>query len=100
MAAYEKLVRDNIPKILDEKGISYQKRIATSAEYKVELIKKLVEETAEFAEEGAIEEFADVLEVVAALKELPEYQNAEEVRIAKYNDRGGFKEKIILSGEK
>lgn len=44
MTSYNKLVRDKIPEILDKKGISYEKRIASLEEYKSELIKKLGEE--------------------------------------------------------
>jgi predicted house-cleaning noncanonical NTP pyrophosphatase (MazG superfamily) len=52
MAQYNKLVRDKIPAILDQKGIPYEKRIASKEEYRIELIKKLVEEVGEFSEEG------------------------------------------------
>jgi len=74
--------------------------VASPEEYKTELIKKLVEEVAEFGGAGAIEELADVLEVVAALRTLPEYVEIEEVRLKKLAERGGFSEKIILTGEK
>jgi predicted house-cleaning noncanonical NTP pyrophosphatase (MazG superfamily) len=97
---YEKLVRDKIPDHLDEKGISYEKRIAEPEEYKTELIKKIGEEIEEFREEGDVEELADVIEVIEALKALPEYKNVEGVRQAKLADKGGFAEKIILKGEK
>ncbi|MEK7510716.1 MAG: nucleoside triphosphate pyrophosphohydrolase [Patescibacteria group bacterium] len=100
MAQYEKLVRDRIPEILDEKGVSYEKHIANDVEYRTELIKKLVEEAGEFSEAGAIEELADVLEVIAALKTLPEYAEVEAVRTQKAEERGGFSDRIILKGEK
>ena len=100
MTSYNKLVRDKIPAILDKKGLSYEKRIASVEEYKTELIKKLGEEAVEFSEAGDVEEFADVLEVVEALKKLPEYKTVEEIRIKKREERGGFDERIILKGEK
>jgi len=100
MTHYEKLVRDRIPEILDKKEISYEKRIASPEEYRTELTKKLTEEASEFAEAGTLEEFADVLEVVEALKNLPEYQNVEKIRLEKLQERGGFSKKIILRGEK
>ncbi len=100
MKTYEKLVRDGIPAILDKKGIPYEKRIASDAEYRTELIKKLVEEAAEFAEQGDPEELADVLEVIEALRKLPEYVDAETLRLVKREERGGFDERIILKGEK
>jgi len=100
MTKYNKLVRDKIPDILDKKGISYEKRIANEEEYKVELIKKLMEEADEFSKTPTEEELADVIEVVMALRKLPEYSNVEEVRINKRDKRGGFEDKIILKGEK
>lgn len=39
MQPYNKLVRDKIPEMLDAKGISYEKRVASEEEYKIELIK-------------------------------------------------------------
>jgi predicted house-cleaning noncanonical NTP pyrophosphatase (MazG superfamily) len=100
MPSYNKLVRDKIPQILDQKGISYEKRVASPEEYKVELIKKLGEEVKEFDEDGDLEELADVVEVVEALKKLPEYKGVEESRRKKREARGGFDQKIILKGEK
>lgn len=100
MESYNKLVRDNIPGVLDKKGVSYEKRIASPEEYKQELIKKLREELEEFEQAGDIEELADVLEVIEALKQLPEYQDVENIRIQKKEERGGFEGRIILKGEK
>ncbi len=100
MAQYNKLVRDKIPEILDAKGVVYEKRIVTQEEYKVELIKKLREELEEFEVAGDVEELADIMEVVVALKLLPEYALAEEVRKKKKEERGGFEQRIILKGEK
>ncbi len=100
MAQYNKLVRDKIPELLDAKGISYEKRIADDAEYRDALIAKLLEEAQEFVEEGAPEELADVLEVVRALKKLPEYAAVEALREQKESERGAFEGRIILKGEK
>ena len=100
MEKYNKLVRDKIPYILDKKGTLYEKRIATPEEYKTELIKKLEEETREFSEAGSSEELADVIEVIEALKKLPEYANVEELRKKKAEERGTFSQRIILKGEK
>lgn len=100
MESYNKLVRDKIPEMLDAKGVSYEKRIASPEEYREELIKKLSEEVGEFVEAGDPEELADVLEVIEALRRLPEYQNVDQLRLKKLNERGGFDGKIILKGEK
>ncbi len=61
MEKYNKLVRDKIPQILDGKGVPYEKRIASPEEYRAELIKKLVEESAKLAEKGDPLELADVI---------------------------------------
>lgn len=101
MVKYNKLVRDKIPEILDSRQIPYEKRIATDTEYRQELIKKLGEETKEFIEkEGSIEELADIMEVIEALKKLPEFADVEEIKKKKFLEKGGFQKKLILKGEK
>jgi predicted house-cleaning noncanonical NTP pyrophosphatase (MazG superfamily) len=100
MEGYNKLVRDKISGILDEKHIPYEKRVASPEEYKDELIKKLTEEVSEFTEAGDPEELADVLEVIVALRNLSEYKDVEALRLRKREERGGFDERIILKGEK
>lgn len=98
---YEKLVRDKIPERLDKKGISYEKRVATDDEYRSELIKKLVEEAEEYRDSnGSVDELADVLEVINAIKKLPEYEGIEGIRQKKVEERGAFDKKLILKGEK
>ncbi len=98
--SYNKLVRDKIPQILDKKGVTYRMRVAGDREYRKELVRKLVEEVREFKKDLSIEELADVLEVIKAIKNLPEYVNVEAVRKIKNAERGRFKKRLILSGEK
>ena len=100
MVKYNKLVRDKIPEILDQKNILYEKRFANDSEYKEELIKKLLEEVTEFAETPTEEELADVIEVIESFKKLSEYKSVEKVRLNKKEERGGFEKRIILKGEK
>lgn len=100
MQKYNKLVRDRIPEILDAKNISYEKRIASLGEYKVELIKKFKEEFNEFMEMNDAEELADIIEVIEALKKLPNYKNTEKIRQKKFREKGGFEKRIILKGKK
>jgi len=85
---------------LDAKGVVYEKRIASDQEYKEELLKKINEEVQEFLEAGNIEELVDVLEVVEALKKLPEYSDVDKIRQIKREEKGGFDDRIILKGEK
>ena len=100
MTQYNKLVRDKIPEMLDETGVRYERRTASDEEYRAELIKKLGEETAEFMAAPSTEELADVMEVVRALRKLPEFEQAKEVQRAKRDERGSFDHRIILKGEK
>ena len=100
MEKYNKLVRDKIPKLLKEKNIPYEKRIASADEYKVELIKKLDEEIKEFSIEENPEELADIMEVIESLKKLPEYKEVENIKKEKFKEKGSFEQRIILKEEK
>jgi len=100
MKKYNKLVRDKIPQHLDSKGVLYEQRIATEEEYRVELLKKLGEEIAEFLRTPSIEELADIMEVIDAIKRLQEFADIDSVKTRKLRERGGFEKRIILKGEK
>ena len=94
------MVRDKIPEYLSEKGIPFEQHVATDAEYRQALIDKLVEEVGEFAQAGAVVELADLIEVVAALRTLPEYGDVEATRLQKLEEKGGFTKRFIVKGEK
>ncbi|WHY59910.1 nucleoside triphosphate pyrophosphohydrolase [Cytobacillus firmus] len=102
MPKYNKLVRDQIPKIIEETGKKFSTRILDDNEYIKELKKKSFEELQEYVEtnnnEDAIKELADVLEIIHALAEYhgASIEKVEEVRKQKAEKRGGFKEKIFL----
>ncbi len=96
---YKKLVRDKIPEILDEKGIAYEIYTADETEFRNELIIKLEEEVNEFISDQSNEELADIMEVIEAIKTLPEFSNVEEIRLEKKEKRGGFDKKIIAKGD-
>jgi predicted house-cleaning noncanonical NTP pyrophosphatase (MazG superfamily) len=99
---YDKLVRDRIPEIIRLKGGRPVCRKADEKEYWDKLKEKLHEEVEEFVKAGteaeAKEELADVLEVVNAIAEhLKCHGNEIEIiRIKKAEERGAFKERIIL----
>lgn len=82
---YNKLVRDEIPKHLDELGITYEKRTLEEWEYIRELFKKLNEKVGEFIKSKSTEEFADVLQIIEALKEIPEFEKAESITYEESN---------------
>lgn len=102
MPTYNKLVRDRIPEIIEKTGKKFSTRILDDNEYIKELKKKSFEELQEYVEtnnnEDAIEELADVLEIIHALAEYHgvSIEEVEEIRKQKADKRGGFKEKIFL----
>ena len=98
---YNKLVRDNIPNIIKNKGEEPVIRILDDDEYKIELEKKLYEEYQEvISASGAdrLEELADMLEVIRALAKLENNDLNDIIKIAdeKNLKRGSFNDKIFL----
>ncbi len=93
-----KLVRDNIPKIIKNKGETPIIRVAKDKEYEEALINKLYEEVREFLENPSMEEVADVLEVMHAICTLKgvDLKTLEETRQKKKEECGGFSSRIIL----
>ena len=98
---YNKLVRDKIPNIIEEKGETPVIKTLDAIEYKKELEKKLYEEYKEVIEansEEYIEELADMLEVIRALAKLENKSLDDVILIAdkKKEKRGAFDKKIFL----
>ncbi|HLD17785.1 MAG TPA: nucleoside triphosphate pyrophosphohydrolase [Patescibacteria group bacterium] len=98
MPYYDKLVRDRIPEIIQKKGETPVVHVADEAEYRRRLKTKLQEETEEFFAAENLEELADVLEVVYALRDLltQNPKELEKVRLQKRKERGGFEGRIVL----
>ena len=70
---YNKLVRDNIPDIIESKGETPVTQILDDNTYKIELEKKLNEEYQEVlaaSGDDRVEELADMLEIIRALAKL------------------------------
>ena len=101
MKVYNKLVRDNIPKIMIQNGAIPVTRILTDEEYLIELNKKLLEEVNECLESENIEEIADIEEVLLAILNVKGItrDNLEEIRKTKTLKRGAFNKKIFLERE-
>ena len=98
---YNKLVRDKIPNIIEEKGETSVIKVLNENDYKKELEKKLYEEYKEVIEacgDERIEELADMLEVIRALASLENKNLNDIIDIAdkKNKKRGAFDEKIFL----
>ncbi|OKP92704.1 nucleoside triphosphate pyrophosphohydrolase [Paenibacillus sp. P32E] len=102
MPIYNKLVRDKIPNIIRSSGKDCNCITLEYEFYISELKRKLREEVEEYTQAAddseAVEELADILEVVHALaqihKILPE--DLEKVRAKKVEERGGFKDRNFL----
>lgn len=99
---YNKLVRDNIPSIIqDNNGIPIT-RILSDDEYRKELYKKLLEECNELisakTSNNIIEEASDVFEVLKAISELEGKNINDVIESSKQKrlKRGGFTKKIFL----
>ena len=103
--SYNKLVRDNIPNIIREKGDEPITTILTDDEYIIELERKLLEECNEVIESSGasrINELADVLEVLIAIAEFQgnNFDDILSARNEKKLERGAFNKKIYLKGVK
>ncbi|MBY6273494.1 MAG: phosphoribosyl-ATP pyrophosphohydrolase [Caldibacillus debilis] len=102
MPVYNKLVRDRIPEIIQADGKTFTTRVLEEKEYREELRKKAQEELQEYMnasdDETALEELADLLEIMHALAKChgASIERVEQIRAEKAEKRGGFKEKIFL----
>ena len=95
---YNKLVRDKIPAYIKGKGSDCSYHIADDTEYWIKLKEKLLEEFNEFKADESVEEFADLLEVVEAIRLYKKFDPVEitRVREAKVSERGAFNDRVIL----
>ncbi len=102
MPTYNKLVRDRIPEIIEATGKKFSTSILDEEQYIKELKKKSLEELEEYHEaetnKDALEELADVLEIMHALASVhgSSIEEVERIRKEKAEKRGGFQEKIFL----
>lgn len=95
---HNKLVRNNIPQIIEAAGKQAVTRVLSDEEYLAELDRKLTEECAEYQADKNVEELADVLEVLYAIAAARGYseQELERMRAAKAEKRGGFADRKFL----
>jgi predicted house-cleaning noncanonical NTP pyrophosphatase (MazG superfamily) len=105
MPTYNKLIRDKIPEIISSGGKEFSVRTLSDEEYRVELKTKLGEELDEYLQEAkegndqsAVEELADLLELIHALTAVhgSSPEELEQVRAQKAEKRGAFKDKLFL----
>ena len=96
-----KLVRDRIPEIIRSEGGSAHTRTLEEGAYRAALLDKLLEETDELREappDAAIDEAADVYEVLLALVAYEGWTMDQVARraAAKRAERGGFDARLFL----
>jgi predicted house-cleaning noncanonical NTP pyrophosphatase (MazG superfamily) len=102
MPTYNKLVRDRIPEIITKQGKDLSTRVLDSTEFLTELRTKLQEETSEYmaaeSDRDAVEELADIMELLHALAAAHGFsvEQLERIRAEKAEKRGGFKDRIFL----
>lgn len=99
---YNKLVRDNIPKIIEQDQKICFIRELDDEDYRTELYKKLEEECQEVIDsknpEEILEELADVFEVIKTIAESENKKIDDIIEIAnqKRMKYGGFDKRIFL----
>ncbi|MCL2409708.1 MAG: nucleoside triphosphate pyrophosphohydrolase [Oscillospiraceae bacterium] len=95
---YGKLVRDNIPDIIQRQGKTPAVRVLSDDEYRVYLNKKLLEEVNEYLENSCVEEFCDILEVLDAVRKSMNFSDADidAFKSAKAAQNGKFDKKLFL----
>ena len=98
MKIYNKLIRDNIPQIIEQSGKTCKTRVLTDDEYVTQLNAKLVEELAEYQHSGEVEELADIVEVALALAQAKGVSRAkfDTIRTEKALKNGAFTQKLFL----
>lgn len=98
---YNKLIRDQIPEILEAQNIAFSVEEMTETEYRRALRAKLMEEAEEAAEADDADlmtELADLLEVIDATLAaygIPRSQVLE-IQTKRRTERGGFMQKLRL----
>ena len=99
---YPKLVRDNIPTMIERDGKTASTHIAEKEEYVRFLLLKLIEEATELSNAEGLdhqkEEIADVREVLGAIQVTLGFPEDElgTIQASKFSERGGFAGRIIL----
>ena len=98
MTAYNKLIRDKIPEIIEANGGKAEIRILSDEEYRTYLEAKLDEEVGEYHRDKNLEELADILEVVYALAASIGCTKEDLFAVyqKKHEERGGFDQRYFL----
>lgn len=95
---YDKLVRDKIVDIILKNGETPKYREVEGEELKEYLVQKLEEEVREYQDDDEVVELADIIDVIEAILDLEgvSWEELEEIRKNKNEERGGFEKGIVL----
>ncbi len=95
---YNKLIRDNIPHIIEKSGKKAITKRLSDEEYIKALNDKLEEELQEYLESSNVEELADLVEVIYGILDYKgvSIDELENVRKNKSRERGAFKDRLML----
>ncbi|MBU5672813.1 nucleoside triphosphate pyrophosphohydrolase [Paenibacillus brevis] len=98
MKIYNKVIRDEIPGIIEKSGKKYEIKELDDEQYLEGLKEKLAEELDEFQMAEEIEELADMIEVIYAIARLKDVsvEQLEELRRKKVETNGGFTKNLLL----
>lgn len=95
---YGKLVRDRIPEIIEADGCDCEFHVAEQDDIGLLLENKLLEEVHEFNAKSCVEELADILEIIDAVRKYHGF-TLNEIKLAKSTkraSRGGFDKMLVL----
>lgn len=102
MPLYNKLVRDEIPAMIQNTTKDFHMKCLNEDEYIPELEKKLNEEVKEYhdakTDREALEELADIMEIIHSLAVIhgSDIKEVEKIRHDKAKEKGSFQERIFL----
>lgn len=100
---YNRLIRDQIPKIIAANNQMAEIRTLNKKEFIKELRKKILEEAQELNEgsgrDNLVEELVDIQEIIDAILEEKKvkFSQFRKIQIKKRQKRGGFKKKLFLN---
>jgi predicted house-cleaning noncanonical NTP pyrophosphatase (MazG superfamily) len=95
---YKKLVRDEVPNIIEKTGKKLVCYEIPQADFENEVILELQRQSGEYLQYKSKVELADILELFNVLLELRSYTFSEidDIRQKKLMEKGGFERRIFL----
>ncbi|EQB38314.1 MULTISPECIES: nucleoside triphosphate pyrophosphohydrolase [Virgibacillus] len=102
MPTYRKLIRDKMPAIIAITGKEANTITLSDEAFAHQLREKIAEELEEYLntteDEQSLEELADILELIRALSQVhgASFEELDNIRKAKAEERGAFEDKIYL----